>query len=87
VDNREGNILIQPVFVSPSAILENSVVGPHVSVGDNARIVRSIVKDSIISESAEVVDCLLESSLIGNSSVISGQFKQANLGDSSEIKY
>lgn len=87
VDLRVGNILIQPVFVSPSAVLENSVIGPHVSVGDNARIVRSIVKDSIISESAEVVDCLLESSLIGNNSVISGQFKKANLGDSSEITY
>jgi len=87
IDSREGNILIQPVFVSPTARMENSVVGPFVSVGDNARIVRSIIKDSIISESAEVVDCLLESSLIGNSSYISGQFKRANLGDSSEIKY
>jgi len=87
VDVREGNILIQPVFISPTAIIENSVIGPYVSVGDNARIIRSIIKDSIISESAGVVDCLLESSLIGNSSMISGQFKQANLGDSSEIKY
>ncbi|UCE65905.1 MAG: NTP transferase domain-containing protein [Candidatus Zixiibacteriota bacterium] len=87
VDLREGNILIQPVFISPTAKLENSVIGPHVSVGDNAFIARSIIKDSIISESAEVVDCLLESSLIGNNSYISGQFKRANLGNSSEIKY
>ncbi len=87
VDTRPGNILLPPVYVSPSAVLENSVVGPNVSVGDNARIVRSIVKDSIISECAEVTDCLLEQSLIGNNSFISGQFKRANLGDSSEIKY
>ncbi len=87
VDERPGNILLPPVFISPSATLENSVVGPNVSVGDDARIVRSIVKDSIISECAEVTDCLLEQSLIGNNSFISGQFKRANLGDSSEIKY
>lgn len=87
VDERPGNILLPPVFISPSAVLENSVVGPNVSVGDDARIVRSIVKDSIISECAEVTDCLLERSLIGNNSSISGQFKRANLGDSSEIKY
>lgn len=87
IDDRPGNILLPPVFVSASAKLENSVVGPYVSVGDDARIVRSIVKDSIISESAEVVDCLLEKSLIGNNSYISGQFKRANLGDSSEIRY
>lgn len=87
VDDRQGNILLPPVFISPSATLENSVVGPNVSVGDNARIVRSIVKDSIISECAEVTDCLLEQSLIGNNSFISGQSKKANLGDSSEIRY
>ncbi len=87
VDKREGSVLLQPVYISPSAVLENSVIGPNVSVGDNAKIVRSIVKDSIISEGAEVIDCLLESSLIGNNSLISGQFKKANLGDSSEILY
>jgi glucose-1-phosphate thymidylyltransferase len=87
VDKRPGNILLPPVYISPSAVLEDSVVGPNVSVGDNARIVRSIIKDSIISECAEVTDCLLEQSLIGNTSFISGQFKKANLGDSSEIKY
>ena len=87
IDQRSGNILLPPVFVSPTARLENSVIGPYVSVGDDARIVRSIVRDSIISECAEVVDCLLEKSLIGNSSYISGQFKRANLGDSSEIRY
>ena len=87
IDQRKGSVLLPPVYISPSAILENSVIGPHVSVGDNARIVRSVVKDSIISESAEVIDCLLESSLIGNNSFISGQFKRANLGDSSEIRY
>jgi glucose-1-phosphate thymidylyltransferase len=87
IDDRSGNILLPPVFISSSAKLESSVVGPYVSVGDNARIVRSVVRDSIISESAEVVDCLLEQSLIGNNSYISGQFKRANLGDSSEIRY
>jgi glucose-1-phosphate thymidylyltransferase len=87
VDKRPGNILLPPVYISPSAVLENSVIGPNVSVGDNAKIVRSIIKDSIISECAEVTDCLLEQSLIGNTSFISGQFKRANLGDSSEIEY
>lgn len=87
VDQREGNVLLPPVYISPTAILENSVVGPYVSVGDNSRIVRSVIRDTIVSEDAEVVDCLLEKSLIGNSSIITGQFKKASLGDSSEISY
>jgi glucose-1-phosphate thymidylyltransferase len=87
IDSRPGNILIPPVFVSPSAILENSVIGPYVSVGDDSRIVRSIIKDTIISESAEVVDCILDSSLVGNNSLLSGHYQKVNLGDSSEIGY
>lgn len=87
IDRRPGNVLIPPVFISPTAILENSVIGPYVSVGDSARIVRSIIRDTIISESAEVVDCMLDSSLVGNSSLLSGHYQKVNLGDSSEIGY
>ncbi|HBC46361.1 MAG TPA: nucleotidyl transferase [candidate division Zixibacteria bacterium] len=86
-DHREGNVIIPPVFISPSAVLEHSVVGPFVSVGDNSRIIRSIVKDSIISESAEVIDSVLDSSLVGNNSSLSGHYQKVNLGDSSEIGY
>jgi glucose-1-phosphate thymidylyltransferase len=87
VDHRDGNVLIPPVFISPTAILENSVVGPYVSVGDDSKIVRSIVRDSIISEGAEVVDSMLESSLVGNHSLLAGHYQRVNLGDSSEIGY
>ncbi len=87
VDSREGNIIIPPVFISPTAVLEHAVVGPYVSVGDNSKIIRSIVRDSIISEGAEVVDSMLESSLVGNNSYLSGHYQKVNLGDSSEIGY
>jgi glucose-1-phosphate thymidylyltransferase len=86
-DQREGNVIIPPVFIAPSAILENAVVGPYVSVADNSRIIRSIVRDSIISEGAEVVDSVLDSSLVGNHSFLSGHYQKVNLGDSSEIGY
>jgi len=87
VDTRENSIIIPPVFISKSARLQNSVIGPYVSVGDNASIVRCIIRDSIISESAEVTDCILESSLVGNNSIISAQPQKVNLGDSSEIGF
>ncbi len=87
IDHREGNVIIPPVFISPTAVLESSVVGPHVSVGDGSRIIRSIVKDSIISEGAEVVDSMLDSSLVGSHSFLLGHYQKVNLGDSSEIGY
>jgi len=87
VDKREDNIIIPPVFISKTARLKDSIIGPYVSVGDNANIVRSIIRDSIISEAAEVSDCILESSLVGNNSTISAHFQRVNLGDSSEIGF
>ena len=85
VDGYKNVIIIPPVYIAPSADVSNSVIGPFVSVADGAVIESSVVKDSIISSNAEVRHCLLESSLIGNSSTYIGHYHKLNLGDSSEI--
>jgi glucose-1-phosphate thymidylyltransferase len=80
-------IIIPPVYISPTALIKNSIVGPYVSIADEAHIEDSIIKDSIISTQAEVRQCLLESSLVGNHSSVTGTYNRLNLGDSSEIGY
>ncbi len=83
----KGSVLIPPVFVSKTATVSNSIIGPYVSVADKAVIRDSIIRDSIISERAEVNNSRLQSSLIGNSTIVHGIFHQLNVGDSSEIGY
>lgn len=85
ISSFEGVIIIPPVYVSPSAKITNSIIGPYVSVGDETVIETSIVRDSIVSSNAFVKNCLLESSLIGNNSTYEGHYHKLNLGDSSEI--
>lgn len=87
VGNYKDVIVIPPVYISPTAKVKNSVIGPYVSVADKAIIEDSVIRDSIISSQAEVKQCLLETSLIGNNSSVTGTYKQLNLGDSSEIGY
>lgn len=87
IDTIPGAILIPPVYISEKAKIINSVVGPDVSVADDAVIESSIVKNSIISSCAEVKNSLLESSLVGNNSMVNGHYHILNLGDSSEIGY
>jgi glucose-1-phosphate thymidylyltransferase len=87
VNNKPNAIIVPPVYISPSSKIVNSVIGPYVSVGDNAVIESSIIKDSIISSGAMVKHCLLESSLVGNNSVFVGRYHKLNLGDSSEIDF
>lgn len=81
----DGSVLIPPVYVAPDATVEQSVVGPYVSIGSGAVVKGAIVRNSIISAGAHVSDILLEGSLIGTGTDIRGHFKRFNVGDDSEV--
>jgi glucose-1-phosphate thymidylyltransferase len=83
----DGVVLVEPVFVASTAKLTNCVVGPYTTVGNNAVICESVVRNSIISESARVDRALLENSIVGNGSVVRGTYKRINVGGSSEIDF
>ncbi len=82
-----GSVVIHPVFVSRSAEIVGSIIGPYVSIADGARVRGSIVRNSIVGQSSVVDCCLLESSLIGDNAVMRGSLKRVNVGDSSEIDF
>lgn len=85
---REGNnIIVPPVYISPSAKIENSIIGPDVSIGDNAIIQYSIVKNTIIGPYAELQNAILENSLIGSDATLIGSVHSLNIGDSAEINF
>ncbi len=78
-------VVIPPVYISPNARVERAVIGPNATIADDATVVDSIVRDSIISDGATVQQSLLEGSIIGNNAAIRGRFIHANVGDSSAI--
>jgi len=80
-----GNIIVPPVHISPSAKIENSIIGPDVSIGDGAYISRSIVKNSIIGMNASLQNAIIENSLIGSDASLVGAVHSLNIGDSAEI--
>ena len=82
-----GVVINRPVYVAPSATLVNCVIGPYTTIGDEASLSDSVVKNSIIGEHAEVRKALLENSIIGNGSVVKGSYKRINVGGSSEIEF
>ncbi len=84
--NAESSVIIPPTFVSPTAVIEGSVVGPYVSVAEGARVANSVVRDSIINANASVESALLEHSLVGENAVVKGRPGRINVGDSSAIE-
>lgn len=82
-----GVVVVEPVYIAPTAELATCVVGPYTTVGDRARITESVVRNSIIGEEAIVQKALLDNSIIGNGSVVKGGYKRINVGGSSEIDF
>ena len=80
-----GSVILSPVYISDNARIVNSIIGPNVSISEDATVENSIVRDSIISEGAHIENRVLEGSLIGKDALVRGTFQRLNVGDSSEI--
>jgi glucose-1-phosphate thymidylyltransferase len=80
-------IIIPPVYISDTAQVEDSVIGPHVSIAAGARIKDSRIKDSIINRGATIHSAVLSGSLIGDDAYVEGDFGRLNVGDSSELRF
>jgi len=85
-DTPDTSTVLPPSYVSPGAEIHESIIGPHVSVAEGARVVHSVIRDSIINANADVEDALLEHSLVGENAVVKGRPARVNVGDSSAIE-
>ncbi len=81
-----NSIIIPPVRIAPSASIDESIIGPYVSVADGAHVTRSIVSDSIIDEGARLNNAIVEQSLVGNCAEIVGRPSRVHLGDDSRLE-
>ncbi len=77
--------IVPPVFIHPEAVVENSVVGPHVSISKGCRISGSVIADSIIDSDTTVENMLFQGSILGQKVVVSGKAVIANLGDNTTL--
>ncbi|NMW18366.1 MAG: NTP transferase domain-containing protein [Chlorobiaceae bacterium] len=82
----KGCIINNPVFIADSAILEDAIIGPNTTIGEQAIIINAIIKDSIIGSDARVEHISLEHSIVGNNASVTGSPHKINIGDYSEIR-
>lgn len=83
----DGSVIVPPVNIHPSARLEHSVVGPYATIGADCRVVRSIIRDSIIESGALIEESTMDQSLIGKEAIVKGRYRQFNVGDSAIVGY
>ncbi len=80
-----NSILIPPVFIGDNVSIENSIVGPYVSISEGTTVVDSRVTNSIIQKHSQVRKGILDNSLLGNFVNFEGNSSELDLGDFSTI--
>lgn len=77
----KNSIIIQPSFIDEGVNIENSVIGPYVSIGRGTEIKNCRISNSIIQEQANINNLVLADSMIGNFVQITRAATDLNLGD------
>lgn len=78
--------IVDPCYIGENVILNNSVIGPFVSLGDNSVISDSKLQNSLIQTNTTIKNADLNKAMIGNNAYFDGQFQSISIGDYSELK-
>ena len=82
---REGVTIVPPVYIHETATLNKCVIGPHVAIGRDCKLDKSVIRNSIIADNTHISSMVLEESLIGEQVVLEDKPQQLNIGDNSKI--
>ncbi len=80
----DSSILMPPCYIHESSQVEDSVIGPNVSIGADCIIRRSTLKNTIIDDGSSIEDAVLENSLVGMGCTVRGGSHAAILADHEE---
>jgi glucose-1-phosphate thymidylyltransferase len=82
----KNSVILPPVFIHPTATVDNSVIGPHAAIGANCNINSCIIRDSIIDDRSMMTNMILEHSLIGRDVKLQNNAEILNIGDHTVLK-
>jgi glucose-1-phosphate thymidylyltransferase len=82
----DGFTVLPPVYIHPEADIEAAVIGPYASIDKNVRIRNAVVRNSIVDPGAQIEDCILDESLIGENARVTGQCQALFVGDDSTLE-
>jgi len=80
-----NSVMIEPVFLGENVEIENAVIGPYVSVGDNSKISESRIQNSIIQKDNQIKNANLANSMLGNFVTFEGKATDLSVGDYNTI--
>ncbi|GIV27100.1 MAG: nucleotidyltransferase [Bacteroidia bacterium] len=82
--------IIPPSYIGNNVILENSTIGPFVSIGDNSIVSNTSIENTIIMKNVKLSSVKIQNSIIGNYSKITGNTNTSmnlHISDYSQIEF
>ena len=83
---KPGGTIVEPVYIEDGVTIEDSIVGPNVSVGAGSVIRGSHVTHAVIGQKSALVDSTLTQSMLGDHAVVEGVRGSASIGDHGEVR-
>ena len=77
----ENTVIIPPCCIGANTVLRNTVVGPHVSIGDHCVIENSILSNTLIQNHTNVDHANLQRAMLGSHVQYDGKASDVSLGD------
>ncbi len=84
-DPGNNSVIVDPCYIDGRSNIENSVIGPYVTVAEGCTIRNSIVSDSILNTGSSLSNIVIDSSVIGSGAVVTGRRSCLNISDDSEV--
>ena len=81
---RKDCLINEPIFIGKNVTLENCVIGPFATIGDNCSLRNCNISNSIVSEDCILDNSILTESIIGKNSKVKNKKAILNLGEFSE---
>ena len=76
-----NSVIIQPSFIGENCSFVNSVIGPHVSIGEQTTVTNSNISNSIIQTHCRINNAVISNSMIGNFAEYSRDAADLSMGD------
>jgi glucose-1-phosphate thymidylyltransferase len=81
-----NSVVIPPCYIGEDVVLENSVVGPHVSLGKGTKIKNTVISNSIVQTKVVITNAVIKDSMIGNSARVLRTGNSLSIGDFTEME-
>jgi glucose-1-phosphate thymidylyltransferase len=80
-----NSIIIEPCFIGNNVELKDSIVGPHVSIGEGSKLSNSIVKNSIIQAGSKLSNANVGNSMLGIGAEVTGKALDLSISDYTQL--